>query len=181
MDGYSITGCRLSNGYLYIDWGRTSREKSNAFGIYDNICALFKSLMRKETVPWEEKNILTALRRATSNSIGWKNMVDSWVHAYMMSAVPKLGWEQTLAIADETLRRNIARQFFRTNDYKVFGTYEHKVWNSEKRAHEIVVEDMGQKVKEEMKWIVDNTLKGEMASHKEFIAKAEAFIAKVAA
>ena len=73
-----------------------------------------------------------------------------------MSVVPKLGWEQTLAIASETLNRNIVHQFLKTKDYGVFGTYEHKVWNNEKYAHEIVVEDMGQIMKKEMKWVADN-------------------------
>ena len=45
--GYSIAWCRLQRDNLYIQWVRTSREKSNAFDICDQICAIIKSLMRK--------------------------------------------------------------------------------------------------------------------------------------
>ena len=177
-EGFSIARCRVRTYDLKIEWKRTKREKSNAIGIRDEICALIKSMMRKED--WEEEKILSSFSYLIRDSIGWKNKVSSWARENMMGVVPKLGWEQTLAIASETLMRNIAREFLRTKDYGVFGTYEHRVWNSEKHAHEIEVEDMGKIMKERTKGMVD-MVRWEMSPHKEFIAKAEAFIAKVAA
>ena len=177
-DGYSIVECRVRKYDLKIDWRPTSREKSNVFGIYDEICALFKSLMRKED--WEEKEILEKFREVTNYSIGWKNKVSSWVHENMIGVVPKLGWEQTLAIASETLSRNIVREFLRTKDYGAFGTYKHSVWNSEKRTYEVTkVEDLGKSMKEKMRAVVSR-IKWEIEDKANFIAKREEFLAKVA-
>ena len=176
-NGYSITCCYVHGYALQIGWKRTSREKSNVFGIYDEICALFKSMIRKDD--WEEKKILECFTCATKDSIGWKNKVSSWAHENMIGVVPKLGWEQTLAIASETLSRNIVREFLRTMDYGVFGTYEHRVWNSEKRAHETIVEDMGQIMKGRIGGMVWS-IKHQIENQVNFIAKHEEFLAKVA-
>ena len=89
-DGYSITHCCVHGYALQIGWKRTSREKSNVFGIYDEICALFKSMARKDD--WEDKKILECFRCATRNSIGWKNKVSGWAHENLTDIVPKLGW-----------------------------------------------------------------------------------------
>lgn len=131
-DGYSMNGWSFgSDTNISFKWNKTSRKTSNVVGVADEMCEILEKATLK-TTPAED-----------------------WIMKHYKEVVGGVGWRpsggaywgsdyQYAQLKVENKHRAIVRKFLETKDYGVFGTYEHKEWNSEKCAYEIVVDDVGQ-------------------------------------
>ena len=108
-NGYSFRKWMIDSNYdLTITWEKTSREKSNIYGIYEKICDLYKSISRKDnpTEDWIMKHY-----KVVAGGVGWRPSGGAyWGRAY-----------QSAQLEVENKHRAIVRKFLETKDYGVFG------------------------------------------------------------